>query len=615
MSDQVRELIDSLRTLRREAGATQNSGSGFWGRLASSARKLCLAELAMLVELAEPEPILLGEDSQPGMGQHSGALLVGQPWLRTLLERAERNDFAASPPGGGDQDFARIAVRLSTDKPLFLVFLVGEQALPRLNELLVRAQLIADIPSDVSAPSQSGTGKPTALGYLDLLAETYAAKRFSTAAYGLVNGLVGHSPEIDQAVLGWREGAYLRVKAISHFDRFEKKTELVKSLEAAMEEAADQGQSIHYGEKLEAESGTIVLAHRQLQVQTHCRDVFSLTFGSDGFDQDQAVILILSHNSLFSDSLMESLHFVGNIVYPQLVRLKEKEDGIHLRALRGMRRGLTWAVGPEHVWAKFFAMVLAGLVLYGVLGTLPHRVEGTATLTTDSIRLVSAPFDGRIDHVHASVGDTVDERAILALMDTEDLLLQRAELQADLQRNMAEVSRARAAFDLVESEVAAARVAQNQARLARLDVYLAQGEVRAPFEGIIVEGERQDLLGLPVSKGQALYRIARVEDMYLQIDVRQEDIHFVNVGDRGEFVFLSQPDRKLPFEVTRIIPMGHVRDSSGAVFELKADLQSQPELWWRPGMSGVAKVDKGRRNVLWVIGHRLMNRLRLWLWW
>ena len=604
MTDPVRRLIGELRQLRRQGNGAGDAA--FWRRFAGQARQLCLAEQAAIVQPGQAAPELLALEP-PTM---EATEWLRQPWLEGLMSRASRNDFAASPPGSDGSRQARVAVRLLAEQPLFLVLLVGEEAMPRLNDVLLRAQLVADIGAS-GGSVETGHG---ALRFLDLIAETYGLPRFSTAAYALVNGLVSHATEIDQAVLGWREGAYVRVKAISHFDRFEKKTELVKVLEAAMEEAADQALSIHDADAEQHAGGMVVLAHRQLRQQLQCRAVFSLCLGDDA-GNDQAVVLLVSHQEGLPQGLRESVHFVGQVTYPRLRELKQREDGLPRRALRALRRSLAWVVGPENVWSKTFAVLLSALLAYALLGTLTHRVEGSAQLTTDSIRLVSAPFDGRIDQAAVSAGDEVAADAILAVMDREDLLLQRAELQADLQRNLAEVNRARAAFDLIESEVASARVAQNRARLQRLAVYLDEGEVRAPFAGVVVEGERQDLLGLPVARGDALYRIARIEGMYLRIEIPQESVHFIEAGDRGDFVFVSQPDRKLPFTVRRIIPMAQVRDAGGAVFEVKADLDVTAEDWWRPGMGGVAKVDKGPRPLLWVIGHRLVNRLRLWLWW
>ena len=39
------------------------------------------------------------------------------------------------------------------------------------------------------------------------------------------------------------------------------------------------------------------------------------------------------------------------------------------------------------------------------------------------------------------------------------------------------------------------------------------------------------------------------------------------------------------------------------------------EPWWRPGMSGSARIDAGERQVAWILTHRIVDTIRLWLWW
>jgi len=40
----------------------------------------------------------------------------------------------------------------------------------------------------------------------------------------------------------------------------------------------------------------------------------------------------------------------------------------------------------------------------------------------------------------------------------------------------------------------------------------------------------------------------------------------------------------------------------------------EAQTWWRPGMSGVAKLDAGTRTPLWIATHRTLDYLRL-RWW
>ena len=53
----------------------------------------------------------------------------------------------------------------------------------------------------------------------------------------------------------------------------------------------------------------------------------------------------------------------------------------------------------------------------------------------------------------------------------------------------------------------------------------------------------------------------------------------------------------------------------GVVFEARAGLQSAPADWWRPGMTGIAKIDMGERSLWWIFTHKTSDYLRRKLWW
>jgi hypothetical protein len=43
-------------------------------------------------------------------------------------------------------------------------------------------------------------------------------------------------------------------------------------------------------------------------------------------------------------------------------------------------------------------------------------------------------------------------------------------------------------------------------------------------------------------------------------------------------------------------------------------ITSPEESWWRPGMTGVAKIDAGHRRLLWILTRRFIDMLRMKLW-
>ncbi len=49
--------------------------------------------------------------------------------------------------------------------------------------------------------------------------------------------------------------------------------------------------------------------------------------------------------------------------------------------------------------------------------------------------------------------------------------------------------------------------------------------------------------------------------------------------------------------------------------QLRVMLDQAPESWWRPGMTGLAQIDAGERRIFWIWTHRVVDSLRLKLWW
>jgi multidrug efflux pump subunit AcrA (membrane-fusion protein) len=286
------------------------------------------------------------------------------------------------------------------------------------------------------------------------------------------------------------------------------------------------------------------------------------------------------------------------------------------------RRLASWAqahiesfAGPGHPWIKAGAAAASLLLLYAIFGTWDYRIEATAQITTDATRVISAQFDGRVDQVNVTAGDLVRAGTVLAVLDTRDLRQQVVEALAECGRYEAEAARHRADENLGDMEVSLARLAQAQARLQRLQDYLASARNVAPFDGVVVEGERKDLLGMPVKKGDHLFRVAQVNGLYAMLHVPERDMRDIHAGAHGQLSLLSRPDQKIDFELSTVIPVAQVKGQEGNQFMLTAKLLNPPERWWRPGMTGAARIEVGPRNVAWVATHRLVDAIRMKFWW
>jgi hypothetical protein len=96
--------------------------------------------------------------------------------------------------------------------------------------------------------------------------------------------------------------------------------------------------------------------------------------------------------------------------------------------------------------------------------------------------------------------------------------------------------------------------------------------------------------------------------------VDERDVHEISAGASGEVAFVSRPHLKFPINIERIDPAAVV-DDKGNIFLVRSVFEDEIAEWWRPGMSGVAKINVGKRNILWILTHRTIDFLRILLWW
>jgi hypothetical protein len=105
-----------------------------------------------------------------------------------------------------------------------------------------------------------------------------------------------------------------------------------------------------------------------------------------------------------------------------------------------------------------------------------------------------------------------------------------------------------------------------------------------------------------------------LEDLYVQAEVPERDIHHVENGAAGEIAFASQPKLKFPMHVVKIEPVAQAGEE-GSFFIVRCELDGSVEQWWRPGMEGVSKIEAGKRSVLWIFTRRTVDFLRMFFWW
>lgn len=612
--DRFAEALSALERLPDLAGSPKS----FW--------EACLSILTNVVEARLAVLLCEGPKESPGWKQvmswpsDSAAKGAAESFVRVAGDLAE----AAVQHGGvcrgvqagkvAEGDFF-LAVRLAMDQQSeawVAAFLVTGVTSASAEESLRHLRLLSHLPAihrlQLQA-SRSETAVSHFASVLDLMTQVNAHERFMAAAMAFCNELAARH-RCDRVSLGWLDHEYVGLRAMSHSERFEKKMEAVKTLEAAMEEALDQDEIIVWPEP--EQQRLVTRDHGRLAEAHRVAFVCSLPLRVDG--EPVAVLTCEREKYAFNEVELRLLALCGEMAMRRLADLKRSDRWFGARWATAARERVKWLAGPEHTGAKLIG-VLATIAL-GVLifGHWNYRVEAPFSLRTQDAGFVSAPFDGYIEEVKVEVGDRVEQGAVLATLDTRELLLREAEAVADRARYLREIEKARAVEKIADMRVAEAQAEQARVKLDLLRFHRNQATLLAPFIGAVVEGDLRKRIGAPVKQGDVLFKIARTDRVYVECEVNERDVEDVREGGRGQIAFASLPKLTFPVHIRSVEPAAQAKDNAN-IYIARCDFEGPPQPWMRPGMSGVAKLEVGKRSLLWVVTHRTMDFLRMYFWW
>lgn len=603
---------DSIETLRRfqELRAFRGEPGRFW--------ELYLDVLLEVSRTSAGVICLLDPQGQWRTLAHAPEGPEAQRHLRLFLDGIEEANhscaaqgFAIMPRG----DLILVGCKLLVDSQqtscLYLASIPREReagAYPLAQSLLASNDLYAHYRIHRSV-GDSLLQKNQLAQVLDLSALLNSSDRFLAAAMTLCNELASRHG-CQRASLGWIENGYARIKAISHTDHFEKKMDVVRSLEDAMEEAYEQDGDLVWP----LSAGSRVVARAQ---ETYARSQDSGHLATLLLRLGEEAVAVLCLERKGSGFDVQELHIV-RVTLDQVARrlhdLHDRDRWFGARWADSARKRLSKVLGFEHTWLKAGALAAIFLATFSITVPVRYRVDAPALLRTDRIFYLTAPFDGYIDSVSVKPGDLVRSGQELLRLDRKDLLLQEADLLAETQTYEREMQKAQAAEDLAAIRINSAKLEQANARLSTTRYKLEKAVLRSEFDkAVVVEGDLEQKKGAPLRQGEELLKIARIENIYVEIDVEEDEIR--NFGDTafGEIALKSRPSETFPIRIERVNPSTIVKDKNN-VFLVRARLDEVPD-WFRPGMAGVAKIEAGRRTPWWIVSHRTIDFLRLKLWW
>ena len=196
-----------------------------------------------------------------------------------------------------------------------------------------------------------------------------------------------------------------------------------------------------------------------------------------------------------------------------------------------------------HDWSnkRWIATIAFGALLLSFVVPVNHRVSADAFIEASDRQVLVSAQDGFILSAHARAGEEVEEGALLAKIDGQDLQLSLEKWHSEKDKNEQEYAQALAAHDRSELSRLRADSDRIDAEIALLDQQLVRSEVRAPFAGVLLEGDWTQSLGAPVKTGDVLFEIASAEQYRLVLEVDEHDIGYIQSDQVAELRMASLP--------------------------------------------------------------------------
>ena len=412
--------------------------------------------------------------------------------------------------------------------------------------------------------------------------------------------------------IGVARRGHMRLAAISHSAVFEKKTNLVETIENAMEETSVQREAVTLPGISSAER-RISLAHRELMRMTASTSVASVVMTSANRVVG-AITLERDSGTAFDASTVRLLEAVAHLLGPLVEMKAERHRLISGRLIDAVGSSVTALVGRRRPVIKLAAATILSLLVYGAFAQGDFRVSGKALVEGEIQRAAVAPFGGFISTAPARAGDIVVAGQVLATLDDRELTLEVLRLRSEYEQQVLKYNDAMGHRDPVAARMAVALIEQSKAELAQAEDKLGRAKIVAPFSGVVVSGDLRQMLGSPVDKGQVLFQLAPLNSFRVILQVDERDISFVSAGETGQLVLTGFSSRSFPFSVKAVTPVATASEGRN-FFPVEGEIQD-PDKQLRPGMEGVGKVSIVRCRLLWIWMRPLVEwaQITAWKW-
>ncbi len=452
-----------------------------------------------------------------------------------------------------------------------------------------------------------------------VLAVAQEGKGFKGACLNLVNELA-RQLRCDRVSVGWQKGRLVKLVAMSDTDQLKRHSDEAGQIEIAMAECIDQKQPLMAPLPEDAEpllAQAVIFSHKKLISGRDNANVLSVPLRHG--DEHVGVFTLEREGKPFDAALVQRLQLLADVLGPQLADRYESDRLLVGHAWRSVKWTGSYLVGPKHVGWKLLGLTVLTVLMLTLVVPWPYRVSSDFRLEAHERRVLPVPYQGKLAVVHVRPGDKVTVGQVLAELDSQELRLQLAEATGRLRLSQVEHDQAKGEGKQADAAKASANIMQHQARVDLLTYQISMAKITSPVEGVVLDGYWVDKVGSMLELGTNLFEVAPLAGLTPVLKVHESDINAIleALSDgratlEGELATRSVPELSFAIAFDRIVPLGKPVEGKN-VFEVWCKME-EPATWMRPGMEGIAKLDIDRRPIFWLLTHRIIDTLRLWLW-
>jgi len=499
--------------------------------------------------------------------------------------------------------------REANDSSFVLVMMTSGLTNVQQNTAVQLTQWAAIQLREPDADMASGAGHgvtPDAQLALSMLGAQQRHGTFKAIAFSLVNA-VASLCGCARVSLGCHDGAQLRLVAMSGQSKLDERRKIARQLCALMQDTLVARRAIFpSGDDSAAPS---LQAYYKSQGEHPL-----LSFVLPGTKRDTYVLVLerAADNPFVAaqaDAIEQSL--VGAASFLELARSQELSGRQRLQ--RYARESIS-NMRYVHSWStrRWLAVTGGILLLLSFFIPVTHRVSADAFIEASDRQVLVAAQDGFILSAHARAGEEVAKGDLLAKIDGQELQLSLEKWRSEKIKNEQEYAQALAIHDRSELSRLRADESRINAEISLFEQQLLRSEVRAPFDGVLLDGDWTQSLGAPVTTGDVLFEIASAEQYRLVLEVDEHDIGYIKPSQMAELRMAALPTSVWSAELGHVLPVA-VSEKGSSAFRVPAKISGEADAL-RPGMEGVGKVVIANRSMFWVYTHKLADKLRYVAW-